>query len=274
MLQKEEYYSIIEAQITDIMAHYNSQLERGNPEFWLVTMTFRAAKGSGGKVTPISPGRCFGLGEQLYVHLLSRLMANFDRKRHLQPRTYTYYDLPCSKRDKSFATLSPYEQCKANRARSEHPEIDTHLHSVMLVHPALTQRFAEIAPTLEEIFQRLDPANRSLDAARLKSSDELRSVMFYSSKLLKQPTQVLQKSTMQRDVEWFDLYTALPKSKGEPIYAKHPYERELVEGRAFSQRHTKGGLISALQSEHLKGSRLIQAPLASSIVPPECCSKE
>ena len=259
MLQKEHYYSIIGAQIADLMAHYNSQLEGASPEFWLVTMTFRAAKGSGGKVTPIPPRRCFGLGEQLYVRLLPSLMANFDRKRHLQPRTYMYYDLPCSKRDKSFATLSAYEQWKANRARSEHPEIDTHLHSVMLVHPALTQRFAEIAPTLEEIFQRLDPANRSLDAARLKSSDELRSVMFYSSKLLKQPKQVLQESTMLRDVEWFDLYTILPKSKTEPLYAKRCYERELIDDRVFRQRHKKGALISELRSGHLKGSRLISS---------------
>jgi hypothetical protein len=201
--------------------------------------------------------RCFGLGEQWYVRLLSRLMSNFDRKRHLQPRTYVYYDLPCSKRDKSFATLSSVEQWKTNRARAEHPEIDTHLHSVMLLSPALVQRFNEVAPSLERVFQYLDPANRSLHAERLKSPDELRRTMFYASKLLKQPTNMLQELTMLRDVDWIDLYTLLPKAKGEPTYTKRPYERELIDARAFRQGHIRGTLMSDLQSGHLNGHRLI-----------------
>jgi hypothetical protein len=256
-MKQKDYTSTIGVHISDLMDHYTSLLSDGRPEIWLVTKTFRAAKDGGGKVTPIVPSRCFGLDEQLYVHVLSRLTSNFDRKRHLQPRTYTYYDLPCSKRDKSFATLSSVEQRKTNGGRVEHPEIDTHLHSVMLIHPTLTQRFGEIASTFEQMFQSLNPANRSLDAQRLKSLDELRRTMLYASKLLKQPTNVLQELAMLRDVDWVELYTILPKSSTEPTYTKCAYERELVDDRAFRGRHTKGALKSELESGYLNGSRLI-----------------
>jgi len=52
----------------------------------------------------------------------------------------------------------------------------------------------------------------------LQSIDELRDVIFYSSKLLKRPPISL------RDV---DLYTVLPKAQGEPVYVKSDWEREL-----------------------------------------------
>ena len=157
-------------------------------------------------------------------------MNNSCRKRHLQPLTYTYYDLPLSKRDKRFATLSAYEQSCTNRARAEHPELDTHLHSVMLIPPPLVQRFNEVAPTLEGLFQRLDPANRSLHAAAFPLS-ELRRVLFYSSQ-----------GELRRAC--LDFYAVLPKSKREPIYTKPVFERELeralIEDRKFRRRHVKG----------------------------------
>jgi hypothetical protein len=185
-------------------------------------------------------------------------MPNFDRKRHLQPRTYTYYNLPCSKRDKAFTTLSPYDQWKANRGRDEHPELDTHLHSVMLVATELVQRFNEIAPTLEQMFQSLDTANRSLHAAKLQSTAELRDVMFYGSKLLKEPISLLKDSgKVPCDSTPFDLYTVLHKSKREPVYRKLAYERKLLEDHAFRKRHQRGRLIPELESEYLKGTRLI-----------------
>jgi hypothetical protein len=73
----------------------------------------------------------------------------------------------------------------------------------------------------------------------LQSIDELRNVMFYSSKLLKQPASVLgglskrhcesgkfpdERRRSHCDI---DLYTVLPKAKSEPVYVKSDWEREL-----------------------------------------------
>jgi hypothetical protein len=52
-----------------------------------------------------------------------------------------------------------------------------------------------------------------------RARDELRDVMFYSSKLLRCPPASL------RDT---DLYSLLPKAKSEPVYVKSDWERELA----------------------------------------------
>jgi hypothetical protein len=62
------------------------------------------------------------------------------------------------------------------------------------------------------------PANCTLHTAPLQTHDDLRHAIFYSSKLLKRPPRSL------RDI---DLYTVLPKAKGEPVYVKSDWEREL-----------------------------------------------
>src|SRR5439155_41973 len=72
--------------------------------------------------------------------------------------------------------------------------------------------------SLRVFFKSLGPANCTLHAAPLRSTDELRNVMFYSSKLLKQPP---------RSLRNIDLYTMLPKPKSEPLYVKAKWEREL-----------------------------------------------
>ena len=109
----------------------------------------------------------------------------------------------------------------------------------MLISPALVDRFKKIAPELELLFQKMGPANRTLHCAPLQTPDELRDVIFYSSKLLKEPPGVLrqlskryrmppkQPDSPQRSVCDIDLYTVLPKAKSEPIYVKAKWEREL-----------------------------------------------
>ena len=133
------------------------------------------------------------------------------------------------------------DQFKANPYRfySEHPETTPHIHSVILVAPTLVDRFKKIAPELELLFQKMGPANRTLHCAPLQTPDELRDVIFYSSKLLKEPPGVLrqlskryrmppkQPDSPQRSVCDIDLYTVLPKAKSEPIYVKANWEREL-----------------------------------------------
>jgi hypothetical protein len=133
-------------------------------------------------------------------------MNNFERKRWLQPLAYAYADYPFTKRRKRFDTLSPMERFRANQFHFclEHPETSPHLHAIMLIPLELVDRFKAIAHGLENLFQNLGPANRTLHAVPLQSIDELRDVMFYSSKLLKRPPISL------RDV---DLYTVLPKAQ-------------------------------------------------------------
>jgi len=168
-----------------------------------------------------------------------KLMNNFERKRWLQPLTYVYIDYPFTKRKKTYTTLSPIEQFRANQFHfyPEHPETTCHIHSIMLVAPKLVARFKTIQPSLANLFKSLGPANCTLHAVPLLSTDELRAVIFYSSKLLKQPASVLGGLSKQL---WeprkfpdeprrilIDLYTVLPKAKSEPVYVKSDWEREL-----------------------------------------------
>jgi hypothetical protein len=79
-------------------------------------------------------------------------------------------------------------------------------------------------------------ADRTLHCAPLQTPDALRDVMFYSSKLLKEPPGVLrqlskryrmppkQPDSPQRSVCGIDLYTVLPKAKSEPVYVKSDWE--------------------------------------------------
>jgi hypothetical protein len=193
------------------------------PQFWFLTLTFVPVEAKRDDHLSIPPHRCLVFFERFYVRLLSRLMNNFGRKRWLQPLTYVYADYPFTKRKKTYATLSPMEQFRAGQFHfyPEHPETSPHLHSVMLIAPQLVDRFKAIASGLENFFQNLGPANRTLHAVPLQSPDELRDVMFYSSKLLKRPPISL------RDV---DLYTVLPKAQGKPVYVKSDWERELETG--------------------------------------------
>ena len=160
------------------------------PQFWFLTVTFVPSEAKRSDNLSIPPHRCIVLFEQFYVRLLSKLMNNFERKRTLQPLTYLYVDYPFTKREKTYATLSLKDQFKANPYRfySEHPETTPHIHSIMLISPALVDHFKKIAPELELLFQKMGPANRTLHYAPLQTPDELRNVMFYSSKLLRGAT--------------------------------------------------------------------------------------
>ena len=218
------YAMLIESHLEHLHREYDRvKTDEGTPpEFWFVTTTFLPFKSKRADYIPIKPRRCVELYEKFYVRLLSRLMNNFQRKRHLQPLTYVYIDFPFTKKKKSYATLSPTEQFKINpyRYSLDHPETTPHIHSVMLIPPKLVDRFKTLAPSLESLFENLAFANCTLDASPLKSSHDLRNVMFYSSKLLKQIPQEL------RDT---DLYTVLPNAKSEPIYTKPEWERELED---------------------------------------------
>jgi hypothetical protein len=209
------------------------------PQFWFLTTTFVPVEATRDDHIPIPPHRCFIFFERFYVRLLSRLMNNFERKRWLQPLTYLYIDYPFTKRKKIYATLSAIEQFRANQFHfyPEHPETTCHIHSVMLVAPQLVDRFKAIRPSLVNLFQNLGPANCTLHMAPLQTHHDLRRAIFYPSKLLRQPPDVLRGLSKKHwESDEFpdeprrcdiDLYTVLPKAKSEPVYVKSDWEREL-----------------------------------------------
>jgi len=162
------------------------------PQFWFLTTTFVPVESRRDDPIPIPPHRCLVFFEQFYVRLLSRLMNNFERKRWLQPLTYLYIDYPFTKKKKTYVTLSPMEQFRADQFHfyPEHPETTCHIHSVVLIAPTLVDRFKAIRPSLANLFQSLD-ANCTLHAVPLQTFDDVRRAIFYSSKLLKQPQSVL-----------------------------------------------------------------------------------
>jgi hypothetical protein len=236
------YDLLIENHLEHLKREYLHQLinDARLPQFWFLTTTFVPVESKRDDHTPIPPHRCFAFFEKFYVRLLSKLMNNFERKRWLQPLTYLYIDYPFTKPKKVFVALSPIEQFRANQFHvyPEHPETTCHIHSIMLIAPTLVDRFKAIRPSLANLFKSLGPANCTLHAVPLLSIDELRAVMFYSSKLLKQPASVLGRLSKQL---WeprkfpdeprrslIDLYTVLPKAKSEPVYVKSDWERAMA----------------------------------------------
>ncbi|MGC1180282.1 MAG: hypothetical protein WA884_15000 [Methyloceanibacter sp.] len=227
------YNRLIENHLEHLKREYRHRLidDATLPQFWFLTVTFLPVEAKRDDQIPIPPHRCFVFFERFYVRLVSRLMNNFERKRWLQPLTFLYIDYPFTKREKTFATLSPIEQFHANPFHfyPEHPETTPHIHAIMLVAPQLVERFEAIRASLANLFQSLGAANCTLRTASLQTRDDLRRAIFYSSKLLKRPP---------RSLSDIDLYTVLPKAKSEPVYVKSDWERELEaalrESRASS----------------------------------------
>jgi len=254
------YDDLIESHLEHLNREYRHQLidDATLPQFWFLTTTFVPVESKRYDHIPIPPHRCFVFFERFYVRLLSKLMNNFERKRWLQPLTYAYIDYPFTKRKKTFATLSPIEQFRLNQFHfyPEHPEMGPHVHSIMLIKPQLVERFEAIRPSLPNLFQGLGRANCTLHTAQLQTHADVRRAIFYSSKLLKQPSNVL-RGLSKRHWESgkfpdeprrrhcdIDLYTVLPKAKSEPVYVKSDWERELEAalGRVLTNREPNADL--------------------------------
>ena len=152
------YGLLIENHIEHLKREYRHRLidDAILPQFWFLTVTFLPVEAKRDDHIPIPPHRCFVFFERFYVRLLSRLMNNFERKRWLQPLTFLYIDYPFTKREKTFATLSPIEQFLANPFHfyPEHPETTPHIHAIMLIAPQLVERFEAIRPSLANLFQK------------------------------------------------------------------------------------------------------------------------
>jgi hypothetical protein len=151
-------------------------------------------------------------------------------KRHLLPFAIAFRDDPSTRPDKH--RLRP----SSLAVFSNHPTVAPHVHSVLVVHPTLVDRFLEIAPSLEETWrgipvrtaERIDAptyVNRTLYAdvpfalrirelmraehldTRSLVRDRIRCVVAYSAKLGR-----------RRDiVDEDDLFIVLPPSGRSPM---------------------------------------------------------
>jgi hypothetical protein len=183
------YACRVESHIEHLLSEYD-RLSTGDahPQLWFLSATFLPLRHKRTNNIPIPLDRCLAYFDQFYVGLLPKLMSNFERKRHLQPLTYLYGDYPFTKKDKTYAPLTPNEKFNANKFRLylEHPETNPHVHAVMLLPPSLIDRFKAITPELEKLFRGLCKTNCTFDAAAFEPAD-IRKVMFYASKLLREP---------------------------------------------------------------------------------------
>jgi hypothetical protein len=168
--------------------------------------------------------------ERFYARLCRLLICNYERpsKRHLLPFAVAFRDDPSTRPDKHRDRPSLFD------VLSNHPSVAPHVHSLVVVHPTLVDRFMEIVGTLEGTWRRIpvrtvDPtssdrpiyANRTLHAdvqfalgmRELMSTDpvgsrslvraRIRRVVAYSAKLGR-----------RRDVDdENDLFTVLPTSR-------------------------------------------------------------
>jgi hypothetical protein len=201
------YEKLIDQHI-DHLRQSASYSDDENPLFILLSVTFIPTE-SAVDLNPsaISPEKCFISFEKFYVRMLSTLMNNYSRKRHLQPLTYAYLDFPFSSTSKKYAHLPDFQKMKINKRLSKaHPETTPHIHSVMYVVPEMREKFLCLMPRLEILYRNLSDTNMTLD---VQVADSLDKAVHYSSKLMKYPSS---------DLKDKDLYIVLPKSQHEPHY--------------------------------------------------------
>jgi hypothetical protein len=201
-------------------------LDQGLPLVVPLTVTF--SPGS------IRPDRILREYERFYARLCSLLMNNHERrsKRVLLPFALAFRDDPSTRPGKH------RDRPSAVAFFSNHPSVAPQVHSLLVVHPRLADRFLEIVGTLEETWQRIpvwtaDPtsmfdapryANRSLHAdvplalriRKMMRADpvgstpevrkRIRGVVGYCAKL----------GGRRRGADDTDLFTVLPTTSRQP----------------------------------------------------------
>jgi hypothetical protein len=117
--------------------------DQGPPLVVPLTVTF--------SVRSIRPDLVLREYERFYARLCRLLIKNYERpsKRHLLPFAIAFRDDPSTRPDK-------YRERPSSLAiLSNHPTVAPHVHSVLVVHPSLADRFLEIAPSLESVWRRI-----------------------------------------------------------------------------------------------------------------------
>jgi hypothetical protein len=204
-------------------------LDQGLPLVVPLTVTF-----SLGSIRPDFVLREY---ERFYARLCRLLVNNYERpsKRHLLPFAIAFRDDPSTRPGKH------RDRPSAFAVFSNHPSVAPHVHSVVVVHPTLTDRFLGIVNPLEETWQHIalrtaDPtsahdapryANRSLHAdvpfalgirelmstdpagSRSRVRERICRVVDYSAKL----------GRRHRVADDVDLFTVLPTTSRQKRYA-------------------------------------------------------
>ncbi len=175
----------------------------------------------------VRPSRVLVEFERLYLRICRLLMCNPERpsKRRLLPLVLAFRDEAHTRPDK--------HPCDRDRDFFNQPAVAPHVHSIMVVHPDLADRFVEIAGDLENVWRsipqrggglpRYDNGSlriemefvhrvRALMAAdpvgyRARVRGEVRSWIDYSAKLMRRRS---------ADDDG-DVFTALPSETGSPL---------------------------------------------------------
>jgi hypothetical protein len=221
--------------------------DQGPPLVVPLTVTF-----SLGSIRPDSVLREY---ERFYARLCRLLVNNYERpsKRHLLPFVIAFRDDPSTRPDKH------RERPSSLAVFSNHPSVAPHVHSLLVVHPSLADRFLEIVPSLEETWRGMPIrtagptsafdaptyVNRTLHAdlpfaltvrelmradrlgSRSLVRDRIRRVVDYSAKLGRR------RRGVPADA---DLFTVLPTGQSRPGPAARP------ETGAMSRRTSNGRL--------------------------------
>ena len=121
----------------------------------------------------IRPDQAIREYERFYARLCRLLIRNYERpsKRRLLPFAVAFRDDPSSRPGKHRDRTGLFD------VLSNHPSVAPHVHSLIVVHPTLADRFLEVVPSLEATWRRVplrtaDPtssdrpiyANRTLHA--------------------------------------------------------------------------------------------------------------
>src|SRR5262249_15604751 len=99
----------------------------------------------------IRPGQVLLEYERFYARLCRLLICNYERpsKRRLLPFAVAFRDDPSTRPDK-------YRERPSSRAVfSNHPSVAPHVHSLVVVHPSLVDRFLEVVPSLEATWRSI-----------------------------------------------------------------------------------------------------------------------
>jgi hypothetical protein len=97
------------------------------------------------------PDHVLGEYGRFYARLCSLLMNNHDRpsKRHLLPFALAFRDDPSTRPDKHRRRPTVYD------VFFNHPSVAPHVHSLLVVHPSLADRFLSIVDKLEAGWRRI-----------------------------------------------------------------------------------------------------------------------
>jgi hypothetical protein len=201
-------------------------LDQGPPLVVPLTVTF-----SLGSTRPDQVLREY---ERFYARLCDLLMNNHERpsRRHLLPFALAFRDDPSTRPGKH------RDRPSAFAVFSCHPSVVPHVHSLVVVHPTLVDRFLGIVGTLEATWRRIPVrtagptsahdaptyANRSLHAdvplalriRELMSTDPLGSGPLVRARIRRVVGYCAKLGRRRRDVDDVDLFTVLPTASGQP----------------------------------------------------------